>query len=729
MPNSKFQSIDLEKYSRLLYCMVPEAQGFAICDARGIPQLLSNVAGTDVMQDAVALLNSQPAALLNEDANVRSRLIGNHCVLYAMGLILECLETYGFLAVVVDQDRQKNGPSQITLALQNLAACLTSEYQLVGEVEAMASELTERYEELNMIYETSEQVSSFAQGQEALRQVVLNCADYLNVNLAALYLLDQKKPIYHISHRDPLPDSQNIIEQLFTLYPWTQKNNTSLVLNKKSEPLREKLFPAIPYKVMSCPVINSEGSIDGVLCCVNSNEKNNFTNSDRNILEVMSKKTSQIISSSYDSLTGLINRKSFEYHLEKGLQSARYKGFIHSVLYIDLDQVHIINDTASHKVGDELIKKVGRLIKQQVREVDILTRLGGDVFGVLLEKCPPEDGRNIARKIRDLIRELDFEWDNLKFEVSACIGVSALTADRNNVESVLNDAEVACSAAKKLGKGRVTLYEQGDSDLTRRKSEMQWVNRIYRALREDRFEVYSQPIQPLQDGVRALHFEVLLRMRDEKGDIIAPFLFIPAAERYFLMPDIDRWVVRNTLRILADRWVELRGLKGVWSINLSGQSIVDRNFLSDIIKQLRASPVPGSAICFEITETATIGNLAEAQKFIAALKNEGCSFSLDDFGTGLSSFSYLKNLPVDYLKIDGSFIREIVDDSSLAAMVEAINHIGHILNLKTIAEFVKDDAIAAYLKEMRVDFGQGYALGKPAPLTEQLAALLAPVTV
>ncbi len=729
MHDNKFQSIDLDKYSRLLHCLVPAALGFAICDVKGVPQLLSDVAETYDMQDAVALLNSQPAAFLDEDGNIRSRRLEGKRVLYAMNLLLESRETYGYLAVVVDQERPESGSGQIAAALRNLAACLTGEYQLIGEVEAMADELTERYEELNLIYETAEHVSSFAQGQEALRQLVTHCADYLNVNLAVLYTLCEKKPIYHISHRDPLPDFQNIVEQLFTLYPWTRENNTSIVLNKKIAPLRENLFPAIPHKIMSCPVSNDNGEVIGVLTCVSNNEQRDFTNSDRNILEVLSKKASQIISSSYDSLTGLINRKSFEYHLERGLQSARYKGFTHSVLYIDLDQVHIINDTASHKVGDELIKRVGRLIKQQVREIDTLARVGGDAFGVLLEKCPPEDGRGIARKIRDLIRKLDFEWDNLKFEVSACIGVVALTADRHNTESVLDDAAVACGAAKKLGKGRVTLFEPGDSDLSRRKSEMQWVNRIYRALREDRFEVYSQPIRPLQDGVEDLHFEVLLRMRDEKGDILSPFLFIPAAERYFLMPDIDRWVVRNTLRILADRWSELKNLHGVWSINLSGQSIVDRNFLNDIIKQLRASPVPGSSICFEITETATIGNLAEAQKFIAALKNEGCSFSLDDFGTGLSSFSYLKNLPVDYLKIDGSFVKEIVEDSSLAAMVEAINHIGHILNLKTIAEYVKDDAIAAYLKKMGVDFGQGYALGKPEPLSEQLAALMVTVTV
>jgi diguanylate cyclase (GGDEF)-like protein len=727
--DNKFHSLELGKYSRLFYCMVPAARGFAICDAKGMPQLLSNVGAKDAMQDAVSLLNSRPASLLDEDGNIRCRRLGGNRVLYAMSLILESLETYGIMAALVDLDGQEDGAGQVTAAMQNLALCLTNEYQLTGEVEAMAAELTERYEELNMIYETAEQVSGFAQGQEALRQLVLNCADYLNVNLAVLYMLGEKKPIYHISHRDPLPDSQNIIEQLFTLYPWTRKNNTSLVLNKRSASLRDKLFPALSHKIMSCPVINGDGEVDGVLSCVSTSEKRDFTNSDRNILEVMSKKASQIIASSYDSLTGLINRKGFEYHLERGLQSARYKGFTHSVLYIDLDQVHVINDTASHKVGDELIKRVGRLIKQQVREVDTLSRLNGDIFGVLLEKCPPEDGRSIARKIRDLIRQLDFEWDNLKFEVSACIGVAALTAERSSVESVLDDAEVACDAAKKLGKGRVTLFAQGDSDLTRRKSEMQWVNRIYRALRENRFEVYSQPIRPLQDGVEALHFEVLLRMRDENGEILSPFLFIPAAERYFLMPDIDRWVVRNTLAILADRWPDLQDLHGVWSINLSGQSIVDRNFLNDIIQQLRTSPVPGAAICFEITETATIGNLAEAQKFIAALKNEGCSFSLDDFGTGLSSFSYLKNLPVDYLKIDGSFVKEIVDDSSLAAMVEAINHIGHILNLKTIAEFVKDDDIVALLKRMRVDFGQGYALGRPEPLTEQLTALLVPATV
>ena len=722
--DNKFQSLQLDKYSSLLYRMVPEAHGFAVCDVTGVPQFISDSGSKGDMEDAVAFLNDQPAALLDENGEILSRRMGDNRNLYGMSLLLDSLETYGFIAVLVEQpQREREGSCPVAEALQCISACLTSEYQLIGEVEALATELTERYEELNLVYETAEHVTGFAQGQEALRQLVVNCADYLNVNLAVLYMLEDKKAIYHISQRDPLQDSQEIIEQLFPLYAWTRNNNSSLVINKDSDPLREKLFPAVPYKIMSCPVINGDAKVNGVMICVNSNEKRAFTNSDRNILEVLSKKASQIISSSYDSLTGLINRKGFEYHLERGLHSARYKGLSHSVLYIDLDQLHIINDTASHKVGDELIKRVGRLIKEQVREVDTLSRLSGDIFGVLLEKCPPEDARIVARTIRDHIRGLDFEWDNLKFEVSVCIGIAPLTADRNSIENVMDDAEVACSTAKKLGKGRVTLYEQGDSDLSRRKSEMQWVNRIYKALRENRFVVYSQVIQSLKVGNDARHFEVLLRMLDEKGEVLSPFLFLPAAERYFLMPDIDRWVVHNTLQILADNWQHLGGLDGVWSINLSGQSIIDRHFLGDIIKQLRASPVPATAICFEITETATIGNLAEAQKFITALKNEGCSFSLDDFGTGLSSFSYLKNLPVDYLKIDGSFVKEIVEDSNLAAMVEAINHIGHILNLKTIAEFVKDDAIVERLKKMGVDFGQGYALGKPEPLKEQLAVL------
>ncbi len=727
MENNPMPSLDLEKYSRLLHALLPEALGLAICDKQGIPLLAEDLSDTDVINDALGFFNLNPADWEGGDKGVLSRPTGNGRMLYGMGLEDVSLETFGYIAVLTDQgdDPAKHGRQQsVVFAIENIAACLSSEFSLTQEAQAMAAELTERYEELNMVYDTNDQVKDFAEGQEALTQLVNNSAEYLNVNLVVLYLMDDKRPFCSTSSRDTLKDSLWIAEQLFNLYSWTKEKNTCVVINDPQEPLLKDLCPGIPHKILSCPVLDGDGNANGVLICVNASEKRDFTNSDRNILEVMSKKASKIVLSSYDSQTGLRNRRNFEYYVKKAMAIAKYKGLTHTVMCINIDQMHVINETAGHRFGDSLIRKVSGIIKDTVRDDDIIASLGGDVFGLLLENCSAKDSGSIAQKILKAVNRLDFEWNKQKYEVSVCIGVAVFSSETDSSEKIIDDAEVACKAAKETGRNRIQVYELGDQDLTRRKEEMQWVNRIQKALREDRFILYCQEIRPFKEGADNVHFEILLRMQDEKGEILSPFLFLPAAERFFLMPAIDKWVIKNTLSKLSESWSLLEPLGCVWSINLSGQTIMEVNILDEIVGQLRSSGVQNRNICFEITETATIGNLAEAQRFMTSLKEEGCSFSLDDFGTGLSSFSYLKDLPVDYLKIDGSFVKEIAHDPSLEAMVESINHIGQTLNLKTIAEFVKDDAITEKLQKMGVDFGQGYALGKPRPLAEQIQELI-----
>ncbi|MCC5793882.1 MAG: EAL domain-containing protein [Chromatiales bacterium] len=415
---------------------------------------------------------------------------------------------------------------------------------------------------------------------------------------------------------------------------------------------------------------------------------------------------------SHDLLTGLVNRREFESRLERALKSARARETSYALCYLDIDQFKIINDSCGHGAGDTLLGQIGALLRAKIRWRDTLSRLGGDEFGLLLESCSLDEALRTAESLREAIREHRFSWDERTFRLGVSIGVVPITNDNETVASLLNAADSACQAAKEAGRNRIHCYRQNDIDLMRRRREMQWAARINNALEENRFELYRQTIMPLQQDEGGTHFEVLLRMRDEGGALVSPGLFISAAERYGLISNIDRWVVDNTIRWLVSDTDERERLV-MCSINLSGQSLVDNDFLPYVIRQFQLSGLDPRRICFEITETAAIASYAQASRFIHALKELGCRFALDDFGTGLSSFGYLKNFPVDYLKIDGSFVKEILHDPIDREMVRSINEIGHLTGKKTIAEFAENAEIITTLRGMGVDFAQGYGVAEP----------------
>jgi diguanylate cyclase (GGDEF)-like protein/PAS domain S-box-containing protein len=415
---------------------------------------------------------------------------------------------------------------------------------------------------------------------------------------------------------------------------------------------------------------------------------------------------------SHDSLTGLVNRREFENGLERALKSAKARETSYALCYLDLDQFKIINDSCGHSAGDTLLSQLGALLKSKIRWRDTLARLGGDEFGLLLESCTLEEALRTADMLRESIREHKFSWDDRSFSLGVSIGVVPITAANEDVASLITAADSACQAAKEAGRNRVYSYQEHDIDLMRRRREMQWAARINNALEDSRFELFRQTILPLQKEESGAHYELLLRMRDENGALVSPDLFIAAAERYGITPNIDRWVVQHAFQWLVSEADERERLS-LCSINLSGQSLTDDEFLPYVIQQFRQSGIDAGKICFEITETAAIASYAQASRFINALKELGCKFALDDFGTGLSSFGYLKHFPVDYLKIDGSFVKEILHDPIDREMVRSINEIGHLTGKQTIAEFAENKEIITMLKGMGVDFAQGYGVSEP----------------
>ncbi len=417
----------------------------------------------------------------------------------------------------------------------------------------------------------------------------------------------------------------------------------------------------------------------------------------------------------HDALTGLVNRREFERRLDELLTDAKTSDHQHALCFMDLDQFKLVNDTCGHAAGDKLLCQLTYLLQQHVRDADTLARIGGDEFGVLLAGCPLQQAQRIAGVLCRVVKDFRFQWEEQTFDLSISIGLVAINVDSVGPQELQSQADAACFAAKEKGRNRVQIYQPGDTELAQRRGEMRWVSRIRHALEEDRFTLYCQEITALQ-GAAEHRCEILLRLYDEQGVLVPPGAFIPAAERYGLMPDIDRWVVRNTFAILKEQ-VDRR----MWSVNISGTSLGDHEFLEYVQQQLRHYGIPGNTICFEITETAAVANFQEAVRFIETLKADGCSFALDDFGSGLSSFTYLKNLPVDYLKIDGSFVRDLVDDPLDYAMVRSINEIGHLMGMKTVGEFAENDAILSGLRDIGVDYAQGYGISHPRPMADCLA--------
>ncbi|MBE9006240.1 EAL domain-containing protein [Fortiea sp. LEGE XX443] len=463
----------------------------------------------------------------------------------------------------------------------------------------------------------------------------------------------------------------------------------------------------------AAPIRTSDGQIVGVVLVFHD------VTQSRNMARLLSWQAS------HDGLTGLVNRREFENRLTQAVTSAQTGNEKYTLCYLDIDQFKIVNDTCGHIAGDELLCEVASLFQTHLPSGETLARLGGDEFGIILNNCSLEAALFIANTLREVAQKFRFVWKQDKiFHLSVSIGLVEINADTQNMNSALSAADAACYVAKNQGRNRVHIYQADDLELARQHGEMQWVGRITQALEDNRFRLYYQSIIPVTHTESLTeHYEVLLRLIDETGELIAPMAFIPAAERYNLMQTIDRWVIHTFFTYLAQcvnsqqpNCPLLEYYRGcLYTINLSGASINDDKFIDFVCSQFALHQIPPTAICFEITETVAIKNLGKAAGFIRSLKEFGCRFALDDFGSGMSSFAYLKNLPVDYLKIDGSFVKHIVEEPIDLAMVDAINKIGQVMGIQTIAEFVENKAILEVIQILGINYAQGYGIARPVP--------------
>ncbi|QNK02510.1 EAL domain-containing protein [Dyella telluris] len=465
---------------------------------------------------------------------------------------------------------------------------------------------------------------------------------------------------------------------------------------------------ATAIDLTATPIRDRAGNMDGVVLVMRD------VSSDREHAAQLS------YQASHDVLTGLINRREFERRLARAVSSAESSGHPFTVLYLDLDQFKVVNDTCSHAAGDELLRQIGSLFLSHVRPIDAVARLGGDEFVVLLENCTPDAALSIAEGLRTAIGDLHFAFGERSFSISVSIGLISLSGEQRLArQDILGAADAACHLAKEKGRNRVQPYHLDDEEVAVRQTEMCWVSRIQAALADNRLRLYSQDIVDLRNPMEHPHVELLVRMVGEDGEMLPPRAFIPAAERYGLMPSIDRWVVQTAFAALRDALD--RGVADVPSlctINLSGTSLSEDGLSVFLRQQFDAFHIAPSSICFEITETAAISSLSRATTFIHEMRAIGCRFSLDDFGAGMSSFTYLKHLPVDFVKIEGSFVKDMIEDPIDLAMVEAINNIGHVTGKQTIAECVSSPELLAAVHRLGIDYAQGFVLSVPHPFLQ-----------
>ena len=712
---TKINQVNLTKYLPFFTSLTKKGHALVICNYIGKP-LLSELSNELVNNDSFTL--QEITKKINWDGIDDYLHIPNVGYFFFSSLTLGANEDsfwlFGFQKT--EQTLSQQEIAQQSIQFQHITNCLAEDFNQTEAITGMADELSVRYEELNLLY-SIDALDSFYKSnddEKSLKQITENCVDYLNIDFAAIYIPEQDFFFHQRSAATSIAN-ENYLEQVIRqhLYDYIVTTPETLVINRNNDIDWTDANLHIPYKILAAPILQANQTPLGLLVLINSLDGLDFSNSDRKLTEVLAAEGSKLIQARRDPITAQLNRRGFTEKLEKAL-TERQPDISDCLLIINLDKFKVVNDTAGQKGGDQLLKQITGLILKNLKKSDILSRLGSDEFAIILRQCSLVNATEIAEKIRGVIKQFRFFYQEKMFDLSACLGIVELDAEIKDFSQALGAADLACSVAKEQGKDRVHIYNSSDEILLKHENEMLWVSRINLAIEGDLFQIYRQKIELLDgDPSREEHYEILIRLKEKNGEVVSPFHFIPSAERFNLMPKIDRWVINKTLQKMAAEFVKFPNSKLVCSINLSGQSFSDEGFVSYIKEQINRFSVPADRVCLEMTETVAVSNLTQAVKFMEELKAFGCTFSLDDFGSGMSSFTYLKNLPVDYLKIDGHFVKTMMENKIDKAMVNSIHQIGSVMGLKTIAEFVENDDIMNELKKMGINYGQGYGIHKP----------------
>lgn len=553
------------------------------------------------------------------------------------------------------------------------------------------------------------QVTLQSIGDAVITTDVHGCVDYLNpiaevltgwrVQEAKGQPISDVMPIIHEMTRTPIT---NPVEHVLQYRHRVELANHAVLLNRFG----------VEYAIQdsAAPILGNDGTLLGAVLAFHD------------VTQTRLMERQLAWQASHDSLTGLMNRREFERKLAEAIAIAHRDGQHHVLCYLDLDRFKVINDSYGHAAGDELIRQVAILLRNQLSASDVVARLGGDEFGIIMYHCDLAKAQKICDAVRRSIQDFRFVWQTHHSNICVSIGLVQIDDECSDLAQVMSAADAVCYAAKQRGRNRVYPYHENDAEVAQQRADRQWIERLNRALETDRFQLYAQTIQLAEkDHHHGMHLhEVLLRLVSEHGDLVLPLNFMPAAEQYSLMPHIDQWVIRKFFQTYMQQGghrLQPGHIKErLFTINLSGASVNDDQFLDFLRAQFDEFRVPPESICFEITERVAIANLEKAAQLVREIKQIGCQFALDDFGSGVSSFSYLRHLPIDYLKIDGNFVRSLLSDPVNCAIVESVNHIGHLMGIQTIAEFVETSDVREQLEVMGIDYVQGFAVHRPVPL-------------
>ena len=608
----------------------------------------------------------------------------------------------------------------VSQLVQPALECLRRELVLRASLGLRERDLGTRERDLSLMLEMSSQKAVGGSDSDELTSILKTGIDHLGASLAAVWVPERGLSVSMTRSGQPM--SADVLAKMEKhLMAWMLLQQRTIVVNRTASVASES---AAPYKILACPVRHPSERVMGVLVLFNPPSAKDFDAHQTRIAELLAKKTTVIIQAQYDPSTGLMTRHAFERHTSALFASCAADD-AHAILYLDIDRLHVINETFGMHVGDEVIVQVAESLARELPAGALSSRISGDRFAALLPKTALDAAGKIAEGVCAAVAANAPSRGARSFEASVSIGVSPISGSKNPLAHALATAEIACKAAKDRGRNRVEVFQDSDQSIIRRHTDIMIVGSVREALDNNNFRLDAQPILPLRGNYGRPRFELLLRMIGEKGEIIAPGKFLSAAERYQLMPSIDRWVVQHACEMLGQHNAALGPDAARFAINLSGQSLQDPEFLSFVIEKIHACGVPPGLLCFELTETATIGNLEKAQAFMSSLQDLGCQFALDDFGTGVSSLAYLKALAVSYLKIDGSFVRDALTNARSESMIKAIAQLAKVMCMETIAEYVETDALRIRMADLGVDYGQGYSMGRPQPLRELLRELAA----
>lgn len=712
----------LDPYGQLVKMLMPRAQSIVIYDRMGLPVWLND--GVDApelhhhLQDAL-----QRELGDGECSDGFCEPVDREHSAYIFLLRNSERALLGAVGVVCRESQRGDARpfSLVQGLLRPALECLQRELGSQYSIGDLQRSLMVRDRDLELLLGAAQDEAAGGESIDDFAQLVQGCVDHLGCSVGALLIPDKNIAVCRTG-RDTLPRAgADILTRTHRhLLAWTQLHRQTMTANR---PIEGGPLGSVPYKVLSCPVMHGAQRVLGILVLFKPPSSTDFDLRQVRIVELLARRVAYILLNAYDPTTGLLTRPAFEKRAQALLTPEALKAG-NCVIYADIDRLHVLNENLGMHVGDEVIVRVAEVIRRSLTPRMLASRISGDRFALFVGDASLDTAQRIAEDLRDSLERLEFVAGDKPVDVSVSFGVARIVDSKHPLAHALAAAEIACKAAKDRGRDRVETYEDSDQSIVRRYTDVTLVGTLRYALANDRFRLEAQSIVPLNGAPGGPKFELLLRMTDEGGESIAPDKFLSAAERYQLAPAIDRWVVRKVLQTLAIHAGPLTDLGACFAVNISGQSIGDQDFCAFLEEELRTSGLPPRLVSFELTETAAVANIVRAEALMRRLRELGFDVALDDFGRGLSSLTYLKTLPVTCLKVDGSFVRDVVVDDRSKAMLSAIVQLARAMGLRTVAECVESDQIRDITRELGVEYGQGFSIGRPIPLERVIDGLL-----